>query len=109
MVDLSSCERSFVLKISERPKASVLARCQSAFTPRVTNLLHERVSLDEFQCQVLRACDGTRDRAQLVQSLCDNAASGNLVIVDGGTKLSDEAAIRSMVTNLVPQILHSLA
>jgi methyltransferase-like protein/2-polyprenyl-3-methyl-5-hydroxy-6-metoxy-1,4-benzoquinol methylase len=109
MVDLSSCQRSFVLNISERPKASVLARCQSVFTPRVTNLLHERVSLDEFQCQVLRACDGTHDRADLVQSLCDNAARGDLVIVDGGIKLTVDTTIREMVTNFVPQILKNLA
>jgi methyltransferase-like protein/trans-aconitate methyltransferase len=109
MVDLTACERPFVSTVGERPTASALARCQSRIASHVTNLQHERVSLDDFQCQILRACDGTRDREALVRALCDNTVRGDLVIFNAGRKLSEESEVRRGVEGLVPQILQSLA
>lgn len=109
IVDLIAWPRPFVLRATERPMASLLARCQSRTSPQVTNLLHERVSLDDFQCQILRACDGTRNRNDLVQTLCENTLRGDVVIFNGGQRLTDTAAIQKSVVDLVPKIVQSLA
>jgi methyltransferase-like protein len=109
MVDLLACPRPFVQNASERPRASLLARCQSRTSPQVTNLVHERVSLDDFQSQILRACDGTRNRNELVQTLCENTIRGDLVIFNGGQRLTNSADIQKSIVDLVPRILQSLA
>lgn len=109
MVDLNTANRPFLSDVTERPVASLLARTQSQHTPQVTNLLHERVPLDDFQCQVLRACDGTRNRDELIQTICDNATRGDLVIFNAGKRLVEGDDLHRGVADLVPSILHSLA
>ncbi|NJN65304.1 MAG: methyltransferase [Chloroflexaceae bacterium] len=51
------------------PTARPLARLQSREQTWVTNLLHERVRLDERQRALLQHLDGTRDRAALLAAL----------------------------------------
>ena len=109
MVDLHTTGRPFVNEVTERPVASILARAQSQHTSQVTNLLHEKVSLDDFQCQVLRACDGTRNREELIQTICDNAVRGDLVIFNAGKKLVEGDDLHRGVADLVSPILQSLA
>lgn len=109
MVDLSACERPFVLNPGERPRASVLARIQCRTTAFVTNLRHERVAVDDLQRQVLLACDGTRDREELVTTLCENVRRGALAILSSGKKLTDEADVRRGIGTLVPKVLQGLA
>jgi methyltransferase-like protein/2-polyprenyl-3-methyl-5-hydroxy-6-metoxy-1,4-benzoquinol methylase len=45
---------------AERPVANGLARYQAAFGPRVTNLRHEVIVLDDLQRQLLQLLDGSR-------------------------------------------------
>lgn len=60
----------FVLKPSERPQASALARAQLRNGPGVTNLRHAVIEVeDEAARQLLSLLDGTRDRAELVSEL----------------------------------------
>ena len=56
----------------ERPRASLLARVQAKTDPVVTNLCHNAVRVeDELGMKLLRALDGTRDRAALMRELRD--------------------------------------
>lgn len=109
MVDLMSCERPYVTHVSDRPLASALARFQSLQGSRVTNLLHESVSLDDIQSQVLRACDGSRGREELIQAVCDSAIRGDFVIFNAGQKITEPAELRRTVANLIPSVAASLA
>lgn len=51
------------------PTARPLARLQAQHERVVTNLLHERVKLDETQQAIVRLLDGTHDRAALCEAI----------------------------------------
>jgi SAM-dependent methyltransferase len=56
----------FARTVSERPRASAVARAQARTGEYVTNLCHTPVRLeDEWSRTLLLALDGTRDRAEL--------------------------------------------
>lgn len=109
MADLYCSPRPFVTRISERPLASVVARIQAQHGSHVTNLLHESITLDDLQCQVLRVCDGTRHRDDLIDSICGSAARGEFVMFDAGQKLTEESELRRAVANMLPAVVQSLA
>ena len=57
-------------------RASALARLQAQSGPVVTNLIHRPVHMDgEASLALLRAMDGTRDRAALLEAVRAAAAS----------------------------------
>lgn len=56
---------SFVTEVSERPVALPTARFEAATRTVVTNVWHERVSMQPVQLDLLRALDGTRTRDDL--------------------------------------------
>ncbi len=67
--------------VSERPKASPVARLQAAESSRVTNLRHERVRLDSLDRYLLRHLDGSRTVPALVDVLWNGpVAAGDLVV-----------------------------
>lgn len=66
IVSLSRRAPSFSLRPQERPRAAGLARIQAAEDVWVTTLLHRIVHLDELDRFVLKHCDGTRNRGDLV-------------------------------------------
>ena len=53
----------------DRPIASALARLQANGGDTVTNLVHQRVRLDEFERSILRGLDGSRGVEELVDAL----------------------------------------
>jgi hypothetical protein len=60
----------FAASVSERPRASALARLQARTVPYVTNLCHAAVHLDDApSIRLLMALDGTRDRSALLEEL----------------------------------------
>ena len=60
----------YVTNVSERPKASALARWQLANGAVVTNMRHINVEVeDELGRQLLMLLDGTRNRETLLEEL----------------------------------------
>ena len=55
--------------VSERPRASALARHQVQSSLQVANLVHTLVDVDEFGRRLLLLLDGTRDHAALARDL----------------------------------------
>ncbi len=76
-------------KISQRPLASRLARFQVTHSNEVTNLYHERVSLDEITRSVLSHLDGTQTKVQLLDKLIEWTTKGGLKISSHGEHISD--------------------
>jgi SAM-dependent methyltransferase len=69
-VQLRSRLCPFVTTLSERPRASALARLQGLNSKRVTNLIHETVRLDDdLVRRLLYLLDGTRDRAAIDEEM----------------------------------------
>ncbi len=55
--------------VSQRPRASALARHQAQSSLQIANLVHTLVDVDEFGRRLLLLLDGTRDHATLAQDL----------------------------------------
>jgi methyltransferase-like protein/SAM-dependent methyltransferase len=65
-----------VVEVSERPRATALARFQAAAGVPVVSLRHQVVTLDALDRRVLRHLDGSRDRGQLLRALTDSTGPG---------------------------------
>ncbi len=55
--------------VSERPRASALARHQAQRSLQIANLAHTLVDMDEFGRRLILLLDGTRDHAALAREL----------------------------------------
>ncbi len=81
----------------ERPEASPVARWQAARGPELTSLRHEPVRLDDPLGRFLvRLCDGTRDRAALVEALVAGVGT-ELALTIGGEPVTDGELVRGQL------------
>jgi len=71
LIELHLYQPRFVIEISERPLASVIARWQATYEERVTNQRHEAIEVDGLMRAVLNYLDGQHDRAEIVRLLAD--------------------------------------
>lgn len=77
-----------VTAVSERPRASELARRQAARGALVTNLRRRVLKIDDPVAKLLLvSLDGTRDRAALLRLLDAEAAAGRLDITAGDQRV----------------------
>jgi SAM-dependent methyltransferase len=108
-IELSAAAARHVTVAGVRPEASAVARWQAARGPELTNLRHDPVRLDDPLGRALVVlCDGTRDRAGLVDGLV--AAVGNeLSLTVGGVPLTDGEAVRAQLAGGLDQNLEILA
>ena len=98
------------LRVSERPIASSVARLQARSSDKVTNLRHERVSLDQLDRYLLSHLDGSHDLAALVETLVTGpVASGALAIRQDDQSTAKGTDIREILAQDVTQRLRWLA
>jgi methyltransferase-like protein len=95
--------------VSERPKASPVARFQTQDGTVVTNLWHKRVRLDPLQRHLLRHLDGTRDRTALLNDLTSLVTEGVLTVQQEGEPIKDNNVTRTILAQGLEQHLHILA
>jgi len=98
LVELQIRAPEFTLQSGERPLASPLARLQAESGLHVTNLRHEIVNLDEFNRQLIRLVDGSRDRAALLEALNGLVAEGVLVAEQHGQPVKNPAALCELLS-----------
>jgi SAM-dependent methyltransferase len=104
-VELSAAPARHVTVPGERPEASPVARWQAARGPELTSLRHDPVRLgDPLGRQLVRLCDGTRDRAALVDALAAVVSSGA-----DGAALTDGEAVRDRLARGLERNLEILA
>jgi methyltransferase-like protein/SAM-dependent methyltransferase len=95
---------------SERPVASPLARFQARRGTLVTNLRHERVTLDAFNRHLLRHLDGSHDRAALLERfLAGPVAEGVLKVEQNGAPVEDAREIQATLAEALEWNLYRLA
>lgn len=106
-VDLHSRAPVFADSPGERPIASALARFEAREEAIVTSLKHTLISVDVLPRLLLRACDGTRDRAALLELVLAEASSGELQLHDAeGQRITDPEKIReASAANLEPGLV----
>lgn len=99
----------FVLEVSERPRASPLARLQAQKSARVTNLRHYTVGLSDLDRQVLQQLDGGHDRTSLLEGLTGSVAD-ELPTIDGeGQPLPEARPARAVLADSLEACLRRLA
>jgi methyltransferase-like protein len=95
---------------SARPVASPLARYQAQRAHLVTNLRHERVTLDAFNRHLLRYLDGNHDRAALLERfLAGPVAEGALKVQQNGAPVEDAGEIEATLAEALESNLYGLA
>ncbi len=99
----------FARQVSQRPVASPLVRLQAQSDGRVTNLRHERVQLNDFNRQVVRLLDGTRDRAAVLDTMQGLVASNAMQVQRDGKAITDAAQVRPVLESALDQALPVLA
>jgi methyltransferase-like protein len=110
LVELHAFAPQLVLEAGECPVASPVARLQAQSGPKVTNLRHERVELDELNRYLLVRLDGCHSRAALVDALEEGpVAEGLLVIHDDGQPVADAARMRELLAESVQKRIAWLA
>jgi methyltransferase-like protein len=94
----------FAPQAGERPVGSALARLQARDKGLVTNLKHQNVAVDALPRVLLEVCDGTRDRAALLDRVLAGAYNGELELWDpNGAQVADRDTIReAALANLEP-------
>jgi methyltransferase-like protein len=93
------------LEPGSRPKAPELARYQASKGPRVTNLRHEVIPLEDLTGFLLRHLDGTRDHPDLVNLLTTYVKDRGLVVQRQGQPITEPAEIsRALAEGLETQL-----
>ena len=101
----------FTTDIGTTPVATPLSRLQAERGYKVTSLRGESVTLDEIHRQTLKQLDGTRDIAQINESLLASLKRGELVLHRDNDKatVTDEAEMRSLLGAALDKVLTNLA
>ena len=101
---------ALMLEVSERPIASPVANFQAQSNPVVTNLRHERVSLDEFDRFLLIHLDGSHTQNDLLEALLAGpVAAGVLTLKQTEPASDDPEQIKSLLAQEVQRKLTWLA
>lgn len=108
-VDLHAEPPIVSAEIPEQPVISKLARLQASQPGAVTNLQHEIVQLGDFERQVAKLLDGTRDRAAVIETLADLVANKTLVVHEKGKPVTDQDQVRMILGKVLEDALPSLA
>jgi methyltransferase-like protein len=105
LLELKTHEPEFVTEVSDRPKASDLAREQAKKSGRVTNQRHEIVNLDEFSRRTLQLLDGTRDRNALLEAMSRLVADGTLMVEQDSQKVAGGDPLKQILGDAVDRCL----
>jgi methyltransferase-like protein len=89
-VELHVVAPMFVREVSDRPRASPLARYQALQGDVVTNLRHEPVQLSDVERFTIRLLDGSLDRAAIAAALEDAIRRGALVPSRARNEVGDD-------------------
>lgn len=102
LLELHSYQPFLTSRIDDKPTASYVARIQAQFPDGpITNLRHERVTLEEFDRFILPYLDGHHDRESLVTILMDGpVASGILKLEREGAPVAGEEQRPLLVAEL---------
>jgi methyltransferase-like protein len=108
-VELFTQPPNFTLEVHDRPVASPLARLQAQAAPRVTNLRHDVLTLDEVSRQLVAHLDGSRDRGALREVLTGLVAEGDLAVEEAGQSVREPVRVREFADKTVDRHLPDLA
>jgi methyltransferase-like protein len=107
LVEFHLYRPKFVTEVTDYPLASPVARYQAQHGQSITNMRHERITLDELSAQLLTYLDGSRDRSTLCAAL---AALDKMEIQHrDGAVVEDAAEIKVALTEVLAKKLDQFA
>jgi methyltransferase-like protein len=98
-----------MLDVSPKPTASPVARWQVKTGPKVTNLRHERVTLQGITYHLLPCLDGSQDRTALLNTLQALVEKGIVKIEPNGQTTQQTGQTRLDLADVLEQELQRLA
>ena len=99
----------YTTRVSDRPKASPLARFQAATGSWVTNGRHEPIGLDTFQTTLLPHLTGENDRDALRTLFLAHIEKGDIKVSLEGDAVKDKAVLARETDNGIEQTLAHFA
>jgi len=110
LVDLIQHPATFVLELSDRPRAFSIARLQAADgLDRVSTLRHRTIVLGDFDRLILALLDGTRTQDQLIEEVLAAVESGEFSIQKKDQTVTDAGDARQVIADSLPIVLQRLA
>jgi len=110
LVELHVYAPQMAVEVSERPVASPLARLQARENVQVTNLRHERVTIDAFERCLLPYLDGHHDLGDLVDVLeAGPVAEGALALGENHGAIGGQSEVRDVLAQETRKRLRWLA
>lgn len=109
MVHLHLREPGYVPSVSQRPVGSPVARFQANFNDTVTNLLHEAVSLNAFDREILKVLDGAHDQESIVDILVEDMKTGAVEVEEWPADKTSPEDVRQEMTVALTSSLRRLA
>jgi methyltransferase-like protein/2-polyprenyl-3-methyl-5-hydroxy-6-metoxy-1,4-benzoquinol methylase len=108
-INLYSDPGNYTVKLSDKPKASELARYQVKHFPWVTNKRHEPLNLTDIQRVVLPLLDGKHDLESLTDEVLKLVENGTLQYRKDGEPINDLNGIKKEIKAVIEQAIKSLA
>jgi methyltransferase-like protein len=109
LVELHVTASPYITELTERPRASTLARFQAAQGSWVTTRRHMSTSLDPLSCHLLRHLDGSRSRPALVEALVEAVQTNHLLVQRFGRPVTDTDHLRGILSRELEANLRRLA
>jgi hypothetical protein len=108
MVHLHSVPVPCTGVLEERPRAHPLAADYAEYGRQVVNAHHELMELDVLSHEVLRLCDGTRTRENMLASLVGRFEQGGLTLEHDKRTVTDQTVARDILGDRLDRVLQHL-
>jgi methyltransferase-like protein len=100
---------NIVAEVSDRPKASMIARWQMDYMLKVTNMRHERVEMNDMSRILLSYLDGKHNREDLITLMTQDLQEGKYNLKDGQTPAAGTAEAGEMLARDIEKYLQFFA
>lgn len=107
-IGISSHPGNFITELSEKPKASELARYQAARNGWITNQKSEKNNIDLFNRVLIQYLDGNNDFDTILDRMVKHVENDELVLNVDGKKVSDKKQIRDVLKDLTKRNIENL-
>ncbi len=107
-IGIHSYPGKFITEVTEKPKASDLARCQAANNDWITNQRAEKNTIDLFNRVLIQYLDGNNDFDAILENMVRHVENDDLVINIDGKKVSDKKQLREILRESTKQNIENL-
>ncbi|MGB3716815.1 MAG: class I SAM-dependent methyltransferase, partial [Candidatus Promineifilaceae bacterium] len=109
LVNLHTFQPRFLMEIPERPVASATARFQVEQGVPVTNLYHQRLSIDKGPARLLAHLDGSNDHQALLVVVVGLAKEGVIEVSQDGQPVEDQEILQAAQSDALDMQLGQVA